>query len=168
METHELFTIQDGLKSHIGYQGPDKFEKMVLAMVVEFMEAANDWRGFKYWSKNQQRKETLLEEYVDGLHFVLEAGLDLLEMGHIQKVPAHVFADKFEVSITKQFKAVARLALLLDIAVEEKLHLISFRYNQLFEHYLALGQMLGFNEKQIHAAYLAKNQVNYARQDNGY
>lgn len=34
------------------------------------MECANDWRGFKYGSEDAKPKETLLEEYVDGLHFV--------------------------------------------------------------------------------------------------
>jgi dimeric dUTPase (all-alpha-NTP-PPase superfamily) len=60
---------------------------------VELGECANEWRGFKFWSVNQiphtsavrvptmmeEDKEyynPLLEEYVDGLHFVLELGLN--------------------------------------------------------------------------------------------
>ncbi len=86
MNLTNLFEVQEVLKQHIGYKGEDKFPKMMLAMLVEFMECANDWRGFKYWSKDQNKKPSLLEETVDGLHFVLETGLDLLEQGKIKKL----------------------------------------------------------------------------------
>ncbi len=51
----------------------------MVAMWVEFMECANDWRGLIYWSEDAKLKEILLEEYVDGLHFVWETGLVLKE-----------------------------------------------------------------------------------------
>lgn len=170
MRTHELFEIQGGLKAHIGYNGPDKFEKMMLAMIVEFMEAANDWRGFKYWSVNQERKDTLLEEYVDGLHFVLEAGLDLVEMNLLSELPKEVVTSdlSFDDNVTEQFKKIVSLALRLDSDASIRYSLTDMRYIRLFQHYLALGEMLGFNADQIHAAYLAKNKVNHDRQLNGY
>jgi dimeric dUTPase (all-alpha-NTP-PPase superfamily) len=70
---------------------------------VELGECANEWRGFKFWSVNQlphtsavrtpcmmeEDKEyynPLLEEYVDGLHFVLELGLDeQIEQAYLAK-----------------------------------------------------------------------------------
>lgn len=42
-----------------------------LAFVVELAELAQEWRGFKYWSDNQEPSDKVLEEYVDVLHFAL-------------------------------------------------------------------------------------------------
>ncbi|MDA6141611.1 dUTPase, partial [Escherichia coli] len=73
-------------------EGEDRNEKRLLAFIVELGECAQEHRGFKYWSKDQQPRtkavrvpammeedkeyyNPLLEEYVDGLHFVLELGL---------------------------------------------------------------------------------------------
>jgi dimeric dUTPase (all-alpha-NTP-PPase superfamily) len=169
MLTSELYEIQRGLKARIGYDGPDKFSKMMLAMVIEFSEAANDWQGFKYWKKHNNPKVSLLEEFVDGLHFVLEAGLDLVEMEFMSKLPDEMEASTNpEKTINNQFKHLTWLALLLDAEARVERSLIKYRYYQLFSNFLSLGQMLGFKEDQIINAYKAKNRVNHARQDNGY
>lgn len=166
---NELYAIQAGLKSRIGYQGKDKFEKMMLAMVIEFAEAANDWQGFKYWKKENKRKLSLLEEYVDGFHFVLEAGLDLLEQDAIMMLPnSIVAAKKREKTITRQFKKVIVAALFLELENEDGTNFLDLKYEDLFEDYLALGEMLGFTESEIAAEYLHKNAINHERQDNGY
>jgi dimeric dUTPase (all-alpha-NTP-PPase superfamily) len=94
MNLEKLFQTQKVLRDRIGYNEPDRFNKLILALLVELGECANEWRGFKFWSVNQiphtsavrvptmmeEDKEyynPLLEEYVDGLHFVLELGLEL-------------------------------------------------------------------------------------------
>lgn len=187
MRTKELYEIQNELKGRIGYSGPDKFEKMMLAMMAEFMEAANEWRGFKYWSKDNnprtleyypskgervevETRNPLLEEYVDGLHLVLEAGLDLLEMELITKLPDHITppSSAYEANITRQFKAVLIAAMTLDINVSTVRYAMVDGYKQLFNRYIALGKMLGFKDDEIIAAYKAKNEVNHERQENGY
>jgi dimeric dUTPase (all-alpha-NTP-PPase superfamily) len=166
---NELYSIQAGLKTRIGYNEPDKFGKMMLAMVIEFAEAANDWQGFKYWKKHNEPKISLLEEFVDGLHFILEAGLDLVGMGVIESLPEKVKPVVKMMDLTKSdmFKQVIWLAIELEGAVIRK-ELVKDKYLMLFRDYLLLGKMLGFKEDQIVNAYKAKNQVNHARQDNGY
>lgn len=169
MKLTKLYEIQGGLKAHIDYKEKDKFEKMMLALLVEVGEAVNDWRGFKYWSQNQESKPTLLEEYVDGFHFVLEAGLDLLEVGLIKELPEEekTFVGD-TLNITKKFKAVMRAALRVDADYIDRHYLAKSNYTQLLRQYLGLGAMLGFSEEQIIAAYLDKNKVNHERQNNGY
>lgn len=188
MQLNKLYEIQAGLKAHIDYKGEDKFSRMMLAMIVEFGECANDWQQFKYWKKNNEPKvkdemliygmpnkwveyNPLLVEYVDGLHFILEAGLDLVEMGSVKELPSEMSGLVYPESrtITKQFKVVMYLALELDasVAVGDN-HLIDLKYYNLFKHYLALGHMLGFTEEQIENAYMEKNKENHERQQRNY
>ncbi|MBO1583026.1 dUTP diphosphatase [Bacillus sp. XF8] len=173
MELTKLFEVQAGLKQHIGYKGKGKFPKMMLAMLVEFMECANDWRGFKYWSENPNPKETLLEEYVDGLHFVLETGLDLKERQEIMFLPKRMLVDYENIVvkdkyIVMKYKKLVSVTLELEKIVQEGFDYVDYLYIELFENYLKLGYMLGFTEEQIEQAYMKKNEVNHQRQDNGY
>lgn len=52
MNLQKLFDTQKVLRDRIGYEGEDRFEKLILALLVEIGECANEWRGFKFWSKN--------------------------------------------------------------------------------------------------------------------
>lgn len=50
----------------------------LLALQVEVSELANSIRSFKHWSsKGPEKKEVILEEYVDVLHFFLSIGNQL-------------------------------------------------------------------------------------------
>lgn len=59
MNLNELFEIQAKLDAHIEKEHPrqpgeDRLAKKILALQVELGELANEWRGFKYWSNNQE------------------------------------------------------------------------------------------------------------------
>lgn len=54
MNLAKLFETQKVLRNRINYDGADRFEKLILALLVELGECANEWRGFKFWSKNQE------------------------------------------------------------------------------------------------------------------
>ena len=103
MNLQKLFDLQRQLDEHIEKEHPrqdgeDRLAKKILALQVELGELANEWRGFKYWSNNQEPRTALteipsyagipfftdaktrnpmLEEYVDCLHFILSIGLEL-------------------------------------------------------------------------------------------
>jgi len=157
------------------YKGEDRFDKLVLALLVELGECANEWRGFKFWSKDQEPRtkgewikskgiengkfvdvyeNPLLEEYVDGLHFVLELGIEL------GKEYSYVTRIKKEKTVTEQFKRVYNAVLCVDTS--------EMFYLELLEDYLGLGEMLGFTWEQIEQAYMDKNKVNHQRQEQGY
>lgn len=184
MQLNKLYEIQAGLKAHIDYKGEDKFSRMMLAMIVEFGECANEWQQFKYWKKNNEPKtkdaklvygnpnewvdfNPLLEEYVGGLHFILEAGLDLVEIGFMDELPNTISWVIYPEgrTITQQFKTVTFLALQLEFAQEVT---ADVNYIRLFKQYLTLGHMLGFTEEQIENAYMEKNKENHARQQRNY
>lgn len=180
MELTKLYDMQQVLKDRIGYKNEDKGDKSLLAMIVEFAECAQEWRGFKYWSKDQEPrvevffhndldemtaiyKNPLLEEYVDGLHFVLEQGLDL---GIRIEEVFEKDISKWE-TIENQFLAIIRTASMLP-CVNNHRYVLKEYYRCLVYEYIGLGYMLGFTDEQITAAYLEKNRTNHERQDNSY
>jgi dimeric dUTPase (all-alpha-NTP-PPase superfamily) len=95
MNLIKLFETQKelGKVGMFAYNGPDRFNKLSLALLVELGEGANEWRGFKFWSKDQSPRTNkarhaymdiddadfynpLLEEHVDSLHLVLDLGIE--------------------------------------------------------------------------------------------
>lgn len=61
MNLTKLFNMQRELDNRIveqhGLQGQDLLPQKILALQVELGECANEWRGFKFWSKKQKPKE---------------------------------------------------------------------------------------------------------------
>ncbi len=56
----------------------NQFDERLLALLVELGELANETRSFKFWStKGPSPQDVILEEYVDGIHFLLSIGLAL-------------------------------------------------------------------------------------------
>lgn len=209
MNLSKLFEMQKVLRDRIGYNEPDRFDKLILALLVEVGECANEWRGFKYWSKDQEprlevlchacngqghftngetitidgvvtgyyepcqycqetgiKANPLLEEYVDGLHFVLELGIEIAE--EIQFDVSDYFKDiKNEIegqsqrskNTTDQFNYIAYLTTTAGY---------DFCFEYLFAAYFHLGEMLGFTWEQIEQAYMEKNKINHERQESGY
>ena len=178
MNLEKLFKAQQVLRNKINYNEPDRFEKLVLALLVEIGECANEHRAsFKFWSKDQEPrtkvpvtawgapyKNPLLEEYVDGLHFILELGLEL--KFYIERDSGQYTSS----NITQQFIFVQRdVSELYKSVHEEWDEEDSYgAFDELVMGYIGLGKMLGFTEKQIEKAYFDKNAINHSRQENGY
>jgi dimeric dUTPase (all-alpha-NTP-PPase superfamily) len=161
MDLKPLFEMQKALDDRIieekGLEGQDLFFNTVLALLVEVSECANEWRGFKHWSEDQEPRKGLLEEYVDGLHFVLSLGLQ------IDKTEPWINLDFFNLkslSITEQFLLVSEEIL--------KMRYGQGYYEDLINTFLCLGSMLGFTWEQIEQAYKEKNATNHLRQSSGY
>jgi dimeric dUTPase (all-alpha-NTP-PPase superfamily) len=117
----------------------------------------------------------LLEEYVDGLHFVLEIGLcDYLtyrEYVPVRKWNLDTSPIKYE-TIIKQFnKLFGTIGYLEDCMTDHEMGYdseVEDQYENVVRLYLGLGEMLGFTWEQIEQAYFDKNAINHERQDNGY
>jgi dimeric dUTPase (all-alpha-NTP-PPase superfamily) len=78
----KLFMLQSELDSHIEnehprQEGTSRHHEKVLALLVELGELANETRCFKFWShKPASEKAVVLEEFSDGIHFLLSIGLE--------------------------------------------------------------------------------------------
>lgn len=161
MNWEELYSMQKQLDQHIEenhqLQNRDLFQDKYLALLVELGELANETRCFKFWSKKPRNDESIiLEEYVDGLHFILSLGL---EKGY-----RYTSRDlnKLSRSETEQFNEVFKSCTAFNQdSTEEK-------YTALFMEFLQLGKVLGFNEQDIQSAYYKKNEINFERQNKGY
>lgn len=164
MDIKRLFEIQHQLDEHIRTNHPvlpgeDRLKKLILALQVELGECANEWRGFKYWSNNQNPNiSELLMEYVDCLHFLLSIG-NTLNIGDVLKTfepEGNDVVDLFNLLFE-------HISFLLDKECQG----VHF-YSMVFTDFLFLGKQLGFTEDEVETAYLEKNKINYNRQNSGY
>lgn len=182
MSIKRLFEMQKILDDKIvkgkGLEGVDLLDKKILALQVELGELANEWRGFKFWSEDQEprtviykniamkkvKKNPLLEEYVDCLHFILSIGNEWSLSDMIFEDFKHR-AD----NITKQFNYVFYTVMSIDERIVcSDYDDIEECFGYLFSGFAELGEMLGFTWQQIEQAYYDKNKVNHERQNNGY
>lgn len=161
LQTKELFEMQNQLQQRILEQHKltqeETKQRRILALLVEVGELANETRCFKYWStKGPSKKEIILEEYVDGIHFLLCIGLDI---GH---TPAFYEARGEEKELSEMFMDVYAKA-----CTYRSEPTIAY-YDDLFSYYVALGEQLGFTNEDICASYYEKNKENFHRQDTNY
>lgn len=156
-----LFADQAGLDARIHAEHrldyPSTRRRRLLALTVELGELANETRTFKFWSlKGPSPKSAILEEYADGLHFILSLGIDL-----------GVKNQSFEIgvsalSLTEQF-----LGLYSSISLLSE-HFDEGHYRLAMTLFLGLIPSIGATLEEAIAAYHAKLQVNYQRQDAHY
>ncbi|WP_419955991.1 dUTP diphosphatase [Neobacillus niacini] len=163
MQLEKLFRMQQALDQHIvekhELQNEDLFNRKVLALLVELGELANETRCFKFWSiKPSSEKSVVLEEFVDGIHFILSLGI---ECG-FQNLDYKLELEPSTVSTTEQF------LLIYEKVNEFKDSKKDCDFQILLQCYLQLGTVLGISYEEMEKAYFAKNEVNYQRQQNNY
>ncbi|MGG4407037.1 dUTP diphosphatase [Geobacillus stearothermophilus] len=182
MELRELFEVQGELDAHIEKihprkEGEKRLEEKILVLQTELGEIANEWRQFKFWSNDREpRTERLLEEYVDGFHFVLSIGLEESKR-YGQPVPIRLGLPDELTSICYEttiqqfnylFFEIGRLydsVTLHEVASDTE---VEEAYENIIRMFIGLGEKLGFTEKEIAEAYMRKNMINHERQKNGY
>jgi dimeric dUTPase (all-alpha-NTP-PPase superfamily) len=127
----------------------------IAAFKVELAELANETRFFKFWSnKPMSPREVILEEFVDGIHFLLSIGLERKWDRFVKSINVSEFdQEKFYVELFNdlweaQFNSAGE-------------------WKRMFCYYLAIGHKLGFTEDEIGIAYVKKNEVNHQRQNSG-
>ncbi|MBS4191553.1 dUTP diphosphatase [Bacillus sp. FJAT-49705] len=163
MNYQKLLAMQKGLDEHIETKhqlhNEDLFERKVLALLVELGELANETRCFKFWSlKSSSPQEIILEEFVDGIHFILSLGL---ECGFDQE-------DDFKGEVAGKSSLNDQFLFVYDLISKFKHSKSLEDYKKLFQAYIHLGELLGINAEAMEKAYIDKNEVNYERQKQGY
>ena len=161
MNLLKLFTMQRALDQYIQSNKQvkeDVFRKKGLALLVELAELANETRCFKFWSeKGASERSVILEEYVDSIHFILSLGIEK-GLEDLQEWPlAHIEGD-----LTTLFLG-ANKSILIFLEEPTKSH-----YEKVWVMYGAIAERLGFSSADVLQAYIAKNETNYERQQNGY
>lgn len=140
---------------HISYE--ETKDKRLLALLVELGEFANATRTFKFWSfKPSESKERVLDEFADGLHFLLSLGLAY-----------NYVVDSIEVEEEK---------IDLTDAILKSYHYINEFYNsrtlinylKMFQGYLKILASLGYSWDDAYSAYFTKLAENHHRQETNY
>ena len=140
---------------HISYE--ETKDKRLLALLVELGEFANATRCFKFWSfKPSEEKARVLDEFADGLHFLLSLGLAY-----------HFEVDSIEIEEEKGD---------LTTSILNSYHYINEFYNdrsmvkylKAFESYLKILTKLGCSWSEAYDAYFIKLKENHHRQDTNY
>jgi len=136
------------------------FKKRIIAFLVELGEYANEERAFKFWSQKPPSELSVrLEEYIDGLHFILGLG-NAIEFNYLN----------FELSeetkhingvIDNYLKIIQNLA-----AFTTDKNATSF--SELLSSYLNIVRIQNYSETDLINVYTQKNQINYDRQNQGY
>src|SRR5690625_2629730 len=157
MNLNTLFKKQKQLDDYIGKTKDIDMEnykyERVIALQVEFNELLNELPFlFKYWSRKKMNREKALEEYVDGIHFILSIGNDF-----------GITEYEYEAPVVHDMRTLA-------MGINNMITRIysNGNYEELVDHYLLFGEKLGFAWEEIEQAYNAKHEVNYERQANGY
>lgn len=143
------------LNHHIDY--PSTRNKRILALLVEIGEFANTTRAFKFWSnKGMDSKDVILDEYADGLHFILSLGLDL----KFTPDTIEVIDDKLDLSdsILYCYQMVSEF-------IERQ---NPNNYLKMFMCYLRILFKLNYSWEDVSEAYYIKLKTNHHRQENNY
>lgn len=162
IDLKEIFQLQLELDRHIHQEHNVNYSiiqpELKLALFTELSECANEVRSFKFWSfKKPSDKNVILEEYVDGIHFITALGI------------CHNTSTVFDVEpqIKLQNKRDITNGFIDLFATVDKIVDTNTTYNW-YKKYLEFGLKLGFSLDEIVEAYKSKCKINHQRQDNKY
>lgn len=130
-----------------------------LALLVELAEFANEQRCFKYWSsKPSSAKNVMLEEYIDGLHFIVSIANTL----NINFKNYHFIEQNNELELTVLFvNLFASVTTFFTSKTNEDFY-------QLLNIYFSIAKRCQFTNNDIIDSYLSKNKINHLRQSQNY
>lgn len=161
LKVKDLYNLQNELDQEIY----DKFSltregtsvRRRLALLVELGECVNETRCFKFWSmKGPSPTDVILEEYADGIHFLLSLGIDLKDsVESIDSIQAD--ADLTEAYLK-----------MYELCLDFNHHFDLEHYHACFAYYLGIAEQLGYTAEDIREHYLMKNKENHHRQDTNY
>ena len=157
----ELFLAQKELDATIAKNHNISYEttrhRRIMACLVEIGELANATRCFKYWSnKGKESDDIVLDEYADGLHFLLSLGIDIKTNKKTYNITKH------QDNLTDQFLEIYHRLDEFRKKQDDK------TYIRAFQSFLNLLPLLGYRWASLRKAYFKKLGVNYSRQENNY
>ncbi|MFI8709966.1 dUTP diphosphatase [Bacillus sp. NPDC077411] len=171
-----LFTMQEALDKRIAYKKTDKLDMLFRSLIIEINEAWNETRSFKFWSTkyNIPNKGALLEELVDGLHFLMNIVIELNKHTNRREL-----VEKFKKQNMTR-KNTSNVNLLFEWYIDDAIRAKSawctygdmsrtvFHLQRMFGNLFRICYLYGFTFDDIVKAYEKKNEENFIRQDTGY
>ena len=157
----DLYVKQRELDANIAKNHQITYEstrnKRTLALLVELGEFANATRTFKYWSnKGGESKERILDEFADGLHFLLSLGID--QGFEVDSLEIEDDNDSLTDNLLKTYE-------LTSIFYQNQ---TESNYLRAFTSYLRALFKLGYDWGEAKEAYYLKLKENHVRQETNY
>lgn len=146
--------LQINLEKQINHT--EYLKEKVIALCVELGELLNERpETFKYWKTYEKpNREKALIEYVDGIHFLLSYGNSVGYDFSSYEYKAPKVPDQRDL-ILGLFSMFATLPYIN-------------QFEKVLNHYILLADKFNFTHEEIEGAYYKKNEINIARQENGY
>jgi len=200
MNLTKLFEAQKALDERIvaekGLQGQNLLSEKILALQVELGELANEWRVFKFWSKDREpRTSTECERCEENavwcgdelfsddcpdcnstgfVNPLLEEYVDclhfLLSIGLELEVNENLIFEGIpqHSEILMSFAKINRYVARLWWQSHDGDANAGATWYHAVLNFMRLGELLGFTWQQTENAYFAKNRTNHKRQATGY
>src|SRR5690625_2830962 len=200
MNLNKLFEAQRKLDERIvkekGLENEDLLDKRILALLVELGELANEYRGFKFWSEDQNATTKELIKCDDckgrgfyhdgyGIEWECEVCSGIGDFGYKnplleEYVDCLHFILSIGLEIGYEYNGLIETSIYLnDCITTEFLDLfnaisefsdlyLQHVYEDILLYFHNLGKLLGFTWEEIEQAYYEKNKVNHERQESGY
>lgn len=154
------WVLDQHYKSHPQILLDYSFDKKLIAFFVEIAEFLNEIEVFKYWkiTKKHDNKLKILEEFVDGLHFLASIGLEL---------NYQAFEFRWEVSSQSFVELIKELYLQYAYFLNSK-DKTEEQYRKIAITFFQIVINLGFSAKEVLQAFTLKNQLNLTRIQQNY
>lgn len=154
------FVLDQHYKNHPQILLDYSFDKKLIAFFVEIAEFLNEIEVFKYWkiNKKQDNKSKILEEFVDGLHFLASIGLEL---------NYQAFEFKWEISTQSFVDLIKTLYLEYAFFLNSK-NRSEQQYQKIASTFFQIIINLEFTAEEVLRAFLLKNQLNLSRIQRNY
>jgi len=154
--------LDEMIEENKNLRGEDLLNYKLLALIAEVGEAINECRVFKYWSEDRGiRKDSLLEELADCLHFILSIAHDvgILSLPVKRSLPDSDAVIKDPItSFLYLSNVVSEFATTKDVDL----------FEIIIEEFIGTVTDCGFSLDELEQAYIQKNHVNKIRQHSGY
>ncbi len=138
---------------------PEITKKKLIAFYVEVAEFINEQRSFKFWSnKKPSEKSILLEEYIDGIHFLISLGNDM-EYDFSKYINTNEIKTK---DIIENYLNV--FSMTSNLVETQSIE----NYENLLKSFLNICYILDFTINDIIGSYNKKNEINFERQNSNY
>ncbi|TPR54654.1 dUTP diphosphatase [Metamycoplasma neophronis] len=130
--------------------------KIVIALLVELGEFANEVKAFKYWKKDKTiDRQAMLEEFADGIHFLTSIAYKHHIEPQIKVIKKY---DDFSLQLAYTYKIFTKL-----FQNKSKRNI-----KKAYGAYLGLGQIMNIQYDDIEKSYIEKNHKNYQRIKDNY
>lgn len=143
--------------------------RKILALQVEIGELMNEWEKFKFWKKSvrlKRSKTRQLEEYADGLHFILSLIGDI-SLAY-PEIKEHVYQYPDAEYKIKDVNVIVNQALFLNELTGYLNSQSILPLTHLLQEYMNLGYMMGFSWDEVVKGFLKTHEKNMNRLFEGY